>query len=162
MNIRVTTALWSVALIPLLLIKPGFAQMNSQSEIDQARDEIWALEQSIYASRGKGNFQPYIDGASDVYIAPFPTGGWTPGKEGLRRTGERLSGNSNEKLDMNFKAFTLHGDTAVIYYMNNRTMRPDGEVVDEWYEIMHVWARDDDSWTLVASMPRSVAGYEPE
>ena len=153
--------IFAAVLILVSIGQQGHAQMQSQSDIDQARDEIWALEQSIYASRGEGNFQPYIDGASDYYIAPFPTGGWTPGKDGLRRTGERLKGNSNEKLDMNFKAFTLHGDTAVIYYLNNRTVRPDGEAVDEWYEVMHVWARDGEGWTLMASMPRLVEAYSP-
>lgn len=153
---------FAIAVLAILFpCQLSLAQTHTEDEIDRAKDEIWALEQSIYVSRGEGNFQPYIDGASDVYIAPFPSGGWTPGKEGLRRTGERLKGNSKEKLDMNFKAFTLHGDTAVIYYMNNRTMRPDGAVVDEWYEVMHVWARDGAAWVLVASMPRLVADYQP-
>ncbi len=151
-----------IAVLSLVVTnQQGYAQMQSQTDIDQARDEIWALEQSIYASRGEGNFQPYIDGASNNYIAPFPTGGWAPGKDGLLRTGGRLEGNASEKIDMNFKTFTLHDDTAVIYYLNNRTVRPDGEAVDEWYEVMHVWARDGDGWTLVASMPRLVEDYSP-
>lgn len=137
------------------------AQMHSVEEIEQAKTEIWALEQSIYASRGDGNFQPYIDGASDAYIAPRPSGGWTPGKDGLKRTGDRLKGNSQEKLAMNFKAFTLHGDTAVIYYLNHRSMRPEGEIVDEWYEVIHVWVREGEGWELLASMPRQAVGYEP-
>lgn len=83
------------------------------------------------------------------------------GKDGLRRTGAGLDGNSNEQIDMNFKAFTLHDDTAVIYYLNHRTKRPEGEVVDEWYEVMHVWARAGEGWALVASMPRRVEGYKP-
>lgn len=137
------------------------AQMHSPEEIEKAKNEIWALEKSIYASRGEGNFQPYIDGASEGYIAPRPTGGWTPGKEGLRRTGAQLKGNGKEQLAMNFKAFTLHGDTAVIYYLNHRTMRPEGNVVDEWYEVIHVWVRDGEGWQILASMPRQAVGYEP-
>ncbi|MEQ8508375.1 MAG: nuclear transport factor 2 family protein [Rhodospirillaceae bacterium] len=150
-----------VSVFMMFVVSPGYAQLNSPEEIEQAKNEIWALEQSIYASRGEGNFQPYIDGASDNYFAPRPTGGWTPGKDGLRKTGELLKGNSQEKLDMNFKAFTLHGDTAVIYYLNNRTMRPEGEIVDEWYEVIHVWVRDNGNWKILASMPRLAAGYEP-
>lgn len=150
-----------VSVFMMFVVSPGYAQLNSPEEIEQAKNEIWALEQSIYASRGEGNFQPYIDGASDNYFAPRPTGGWTPGKDGLRKTGELLKGNSQEKLDMNFKAFTLHGDTAVIYYLNNRTMRPQGEVVNEWYEVIHVWVRDNGEWKILASMPRLAVGYVP-
>lgn len=139
----------------------ALAQMHSAEEIEKAKNEIWALEQSIYASRGEGNFQPYIDGASENYIAPRPTGGWAPGKDGLRRTGGLLKGNSQEKLAMNFKAFTLHGDTAVIYYLNHRSIRPEGELVDEWYEVIHVWVRQGERWQILASMPRLAAGYEP-
>ncbi len=145
----------------VVAISSASAQAPSLAEIEQAKNEIWTLEQSIYASRGQGDFQPYIDGASRNYFAPFPTGGWTTGKEGLRRTGAGLKGNSQEKLDMNFKAFTLHGDTAVIYYLNHRTVRPAGEPVDEWYEVMHVWVRDGASWQILASMPRQTVGYTP-
>lgn len=146
----------------VLLVNQGAdAQLQTQDEINKARSKIWALEQSIYASRGQGDFAPYINGASDYYIAPFPTAGWSPGKDGLRQTGAGLKGNSQEKLDMNLKAFTLDGDTAVIYYLNHRTVRPAGEVVDEWYEVMHVWLRDGDGWKILASMPRRAINYEP-
>jgi len=137
------------------------AQQHTPEQVATAKEEIWALEQSIYASRGEGNFQPYIDGASPNFIAPFPSGGWEPGKDGLRRTGAGIKGNSREKLDMNFKAFTLHGDTAVIYYLNHRTVRPEGEAVDEWYEVIHVWVRDGAGWRILASMPRQAVGYSP-
>lgn len=137
------------------------AQVNSQQEIEEAKEEIWALEQAVYDQRGQGNLQPYIDRASNNYIGPHSRGGWTPGKETLHRNAARLSGNSQEKIDMNLKSFTLHGDTAVIYYINHRTIRPDGEEVDEWYEIMHIWVRDQSEWTLLASMPRELIGYQP-
>lgn len=139
----------------------GALSAQTLEDIEQAKNEIWEIEKSIYASRAAGDFQPYIDGASDYYIAPRPTGGWLPGKDGLKQVGARLRGNSQEKLAMNLKAFTLHGDTAVIYYLNHRTMRPEGEVVDEWYEVIHVWVREGEGWQLLASMPRQAVGYEP-
>lgn len=148
-------------MLSFIVAASAVAQQHSPEEVNAAKEEIWALEQSIYASRGQGNFQPYIDGASPNFIAPFPSGGWEPGKDGLRRTGAGIKGKSREKLDMNFKAFTLHGDTAVIYYLNHRTVRPDGEKVDEWYEVIHVWVREGTGWQILASMPRQAEGYSP-
>ena len=155
------TLMLLIALVSSITALPAAAQQHTPEQIASAKDEIWALERSIYASRGQGDFQPYIDGASPNYMAPFPSGGWATGKDGLRRTGAGLKGNSREKLDMNFKAFALHGDTAVIYYLNHRTVRPQGELVDEWYEVMHVWVRDGEGWQILASMPRQAVGYKP-
>jgi hypothetical protein len=50
--------------------------------------------------------------------------------------------------------FTLHGDTAVIYYLNHRTMRPDGAPTDEKFENIHVWVRAGDDWQIVGAMSR--------
>ena len=147
--------------LTLFTFAPDMIMAQTDAEIAQAQDEIWALEKAIYASRAEGNFQPYIDGASEHYMAPHARGGWEPGKEGLEAARERLSGNSQEILEMNFRAFTLHGETAVIYYHNHRTQLPDGSPADQWYEIMHIWARDGDGWTLVGSMPRLMADYTP-
>ena len=137
------------------------AQTNSPQDIQNAREEIWALEQIIYSQRGQGNLQPYVDRASNNYIGPHSRDGWVPGKETMQQIADRLTGNNKEKIDMNLKAFTLHSDTAVIYYLNNRTVRPDGQKVDEWYEVMHIWVRDQSDWALLASMPRLLVDYEP-
>lgn len=145
----------------LMFAVPASAQQPKPEQIAAAKEEIWAIEKSIYASRSQGKFQLYIDGASPNFLAPFPTGGWESGRDGLRRTGNSLAGNSREKIAMNFKAFTLQGDTAVLYYLNHRTVRPNGEPVDEWYEVMHVWVRKGEGWQILASMPRQVIDYKP-
>jgi ketosteroid isomerase-like protein len=65
-----------------------------------------------------------------------------------------MVGQTKEKLTMELMDFTLHGDTAVIYYLNHRTMRPDGTAVDEKFENIHVWVRDGADWKIVGAMSR--------
>lgn len=130
-------------------------------EFTAVRDELWALEQSIYANRREGNLQPYLDRASEAYLGPHSAGGWEPGTKKLEEIAKNLEGKAKEKLAMHLRAFSMHGDTAVIYYHNNRTMLPDGTKVDEWYEVMHVWVRENDDWVLLASVPRLMRDYTP-
>lgn len=154
-----------VGVIGALVVQAVFlSQAAAASDADEfaaVRDELWVLEQSIYASRREGNLQPYVDRASEAYLGPYSVGGWEPGKKNLEEIAKNLKGNTKEKLSMHLRAFSMHGDTAVIYYHNNRTMLPDGQEVDEWYEVMHVWVRDDGDWVLLASAPRLMRDYTP-
>jgi hypothetical protein len=72
----------------------------------------------------------------------------------LRGDATRMVGQNKEKLAMNFVDFTLHGDTGIIYYMNHRTVKPDGTAVDEKWETIHVWVRDGGDWKIVGAMAR--------
>lgn len=134
------------------------AKDATMQEIEQAKEEIWVLEQEIYSARSQGDLGPYFDNAATGYLAPLPTRGWAPlGAEAFERARNSLKGLDGEKLSMEFKGFTLRGDTAVIYYINHRTALPTGEAVNQWYEVMHIWVRDgDSSWKLLASMPREI------
>jgi hypothetical protein len=59
-----------------------------------------------------------------------------------------------EKIETSFSDFTLHGDTAVIYYVNHRTVMPNGTPVDQTFDNIHVWVRDGADWKVLASMSR--------
>jgi hypothetical protein len=119
-----------------------------------ARKQIWAKELAIYAGRGKGQLDFYIDNASQEYLgwpptatAPFPL-------KDLRRDGIALRGKNQEKITTSFKGFTLSGETAVIYYTNHRTAKADGTPVDQYYENIHVWAREGEDWKVLGGMSR--------
>jgi hypothetical protein len=127
-------------------------------EADRAKAEIWAKEQAIYAGRGGGNFDAYIGSIATGYLAWPPSRPAPIGPEGLTRDGAALAGQAREKIAMTLTDFSLNGDTAVIYYSNHRTVRPDGTAVDETYENIHVWVRERGSWRLFGGMSRQKTG----
>ena len=133
--------------------KVGHAQ--TEAEVTAARDAIWAKEQRIYLGRAEGGLAYYLENASNRYV------GWPPfetvptGLSGLQETSRQMSDNNAEKLTMEFLDFTLAGDTGVIYYQTHRTMLPDGTPVDERWEVIHVWHRQDDDWKIVGAMARA-------
>ncbi len=47
-----------------------------------------------------------------------------------------------------------HGDTAIIYYVDHRTVKPDGTPVDQVFDDIHVWVWENGDWTVLASMSR--------
>ena len=123
----------------------------------QARDEIWAKEQAIYAARGEGDLQFYVDNASEHYM------GWPPGWpkpsgiDQLRAGVELMRGLDQEELAMEFGDITFSGNTAVIYYSTHRTRMPTGEEVDQRFHIAHVWALEGSGWKLVGALGRMAA-----
>lgn len=132
-------------------IVPVFAQTGDETA--KARDEIWAKELNIYAGRAKGSVEYYANNASKDYLA------WTYGTpKPFRR--DQLGGGggakmaANEKISTTFKDFSLHGDTAIIYYVNHRTVKPDGTPVDQTFDNIHVWVKEDGTWKVLASMSR--------
>jgi ketosteroid isomerase-like protein len=120
----------------------------------EAQKEIWAKEQGVYAGRAHGDLGPYMANSTPEYL------GWPPyspvpyGTQGIQQNEKSWAGESHEKLTMEFKGFTLHGDTALIYYLNHRTSMPDGKPVDQKWEIIHVWVRDQGQWRLLGGMQR--------
>ena len=130
------------------------ALAQSADEVSQARDEIWGKEKAIYAGRAKGDTSYYYDNSSVDYL------GWVYGtpkpfrRDSLGASRALMRNQDKEKITNEFKDFSLHGDTAIIYYVNHRTMKPDGTVVDQTFDNIHVWVREGGTWKVLASMSR--------
>jgi hypothetical protein len=130
---------------------PVLAQ--TAAETADAKDKIWAKEQSIYAGRAAGGLSNYVNATAPNYMA------WPPffrapfGLKGLKDTQPRVAG-AKEHITSEFKDFTLQGDTAVIYYTNHRTEMGDGTPVDQYFENIHVWVRIGGDWKVLGGMSR--------
>ena len=132
---------------------PGNAEYDRQA----ARDEIWEKEQAIYAARGDGNLQYYVDNASEHYMG-WPPGWPAPsGIDQLRAGVEQMRGVDQEELEMEFGDITFSGNAAVIYYSTHRTRMPTGEAVDQRFDIAHVWVREEGVWRLLGALGRTKA-----
>ena len=146
-------------LVLAMLVAACGGQPSGNAEYDRAaaREEIWAKEQAIYAARGEGDLQYYVDNASEHYM------GWPPGWpkpsgiDQLRAGVEQMRGLDQEELAMEFGGITFSGDTAVIYYSTHRTRMPTGEEVDQRFHIAHVWAREEGQWKLLGALGRMAA-----
>jgi len=119
-----------------------------------AADEVWALEQAIYAKRAAGDTLFYSDISSEHYL------GWpAPAVEpvsyaSIREFALQGSFEPGEKIAVVSNGISVDGDTAISYYTTHRTVRPGGLQVDERYENIHVYVRRDDEWRLVGAMSR--------
>lgn len=132
---------------------PAAALAQARSEADIAKDEIWALEQSIYAGRAKGDMSNYVNNTSPDYLSWPPTSEKPMGFDVLSASAKKVT-TSKEKLTMEFTGFALHGDTAVIYYRTHRTMRADGTPSDDRFHTTHTWVRDNGKWKVFGGMAR--------
>jgi hypothetical protein len=147
------------ALMPATLT-PAAAQAQTAAETDAARAQVWALEQSIYAGRAKGNLSAYNDNLAKGYLAWPPVSDKPLGPTVLHNAASKLHA-SQEKLDMQFVDFSMNGNTAVIYYTTHRTRLADGTAVDNRFETTHTWIREDGKWHVFAGMARLVAAKKP-
>jgi len=124
---------------------------------EQAKAEIWEKEQAIYAARGQGDLQYYVDNASEHYLG-WPPGWQKPsGIDQLRAGVEQMRGIDQEELTLEFGDIAFSGNTAVIYYRTHRTRMPGGEPVDQHFEITHIWAFESGEWRLLGAMGRTRA-----
>jgi hypothetical protein len=144
----------------LTLVVLGFgmcasAMAQTADEKAKARDAIWTMEQGIYENRAKGNLQYYVDNTSDKYVGWPPSAAKPLPLTGLKEDAKRMVGQSKEKLTMAFTDFAMSGNTAVIYYTTKRSVKPDGTPVDEGFENIHVWTREEAGWKLVGAMSRA-------
>jgi hypothetical protein len=135
-----------------LCAAPALAQ--SAAEIEKVKEEIWAKERAIYEGRAKGGLTFYLENTAPTYLGWPPSAARPMALPGLRQDAQRLAGQNKEKLTMELTGFTMQGDTAVIYYLNHRTMRPDGSTTDEKFENIHVWTRIGSDWRLIGAMSR--------
>lgn len=130
---------------------------------DALRQQIEANELAIYAGRGQGLLDFYINHASPKYLG-WPPVAKTPMTLGdLRTNAASMRGKTQEKIDTSFKGFTVSGSTAVIYYTNHRTMTDDGKPVNQYFENIHVWAKEGDQWHVIGGLSRLMPDtFKPE
>ncbi len=145
------------ALVAALMVAAG-APMASAAEdpaaIEQARTTIWTMEQAIYAGRGKGDISAYADNTAQGYLAWPPILAKPMRVDGFKR-GKPDPAMTHEKLDMELLDFTLHGDTAIIYYRTHRTMLADGTPADDRFDVTHTWVLEGGKWRVLGGMARS-------
>ncbi len=142
-----------LSILSALIAGATSASAQTAAEVAKAKDQIWAKEVALTASHARG---------SAAYYAPDFLG-WTYGlpkpfrmSDVPHKTGAAPPP-SQEKVESSFRDFTLHGDTAVVYFVNHRTMRADGTPADDNFDVLHVWVRDGNDWKIVASMSRASA-----
>ena len=121
---------------------------------------IWEKELAIFAGRGDGDISYYIDVASDHYL------GWPPvlpaptNLDTLKASADQSIALRGEKIESTKTGFTMHGDTALMYFVNHRTRLGEGFAdgdarnVDQYYENIHVWHREDGDWKLIGGFAR--------
>ncbi len=118
---------------------------------------IWSQEHKIYDGRAHGTVQYYIDHTSPNYLAWPPVVDRPINNDGLKK-GRQVVAGGHEMIKSELTGFTQDGDTAIIYYLNHRTMRADGTPVDEQFANIHVWIKRGDSWVLLGGMSRLLPG----
>lgn len=123
---------------------------QTEQEIGAAKDTIWAMEQSIYEGRARGDLSAYRNNVAPRYLAWPPTTAIPIGAGNLPTTVTP----SQERLTMEFRDFSMNGDTAVIYYVTHRTQRYDGTASDDHFETTHTWLKRDGKWVVFAGMAR--------
>lgn len=139
----------------LLALAPALAASTTQTaEAEAAQKAIWAKEMAIYEGRSRGMIDFYLANASPRFLA------WTAGAPApfdisrLKANQATMRGRDKEIIKTTFRGFTLSGDTAIIYYQNHRTRLPDGTSVDQTYDNIHVWQKEQGDWKVLASMSR--------
>jgi hypothetical protein len=143
-----------VACVATLAAQATVATDESAEYREQVRAEIWAKEIAIYAGRGDGNLQPYIEALATDYMAWPPFRDTPADAEGLEDLALRMRGQDQEELEMTFLDFSLNGNTASIYYKTHRTRSADGSPANDFYEVIHVWVKEDGIWRVFAGMAR--------
>ncbi|MFD2137221.1 nuclear transport factor 2 family protein [Novosphingobium resinovorum] len=146
-----------IALTFAAAFAPCALHAQSVAEIAKAKDEIWALERSIYAGRAKGDLSSYADNLAKGYLAWPPVSAKPLGTTTLKASAAATH-TSQEKLEMTFVDFSMNGNTAVIYYNTHRTRRADGTPCDEHFDTTHTWLREDGKWHVFAGMARITPG----
>lgn len=130
---------------------PAMAQ--TAEEIQAAKDEIWAMELSIYTGREQGNMDNYRNNVAQGYMAWPPVTATPMRATNLGRPGDRTE--NRELIALTFQDFSMNGDAAVIYYKSHRTRRSDGTPSDDRFDVTHTWLKRDGRWVVFAGMARA-------
>ncbi len=119
-----------------------------------AAEQVWALEQAIYAKRAGGDTLFYSDISSEHYLG-WPASAPEPvNYASIREIALSGSFEPGEKIAVVSNGISVDGDTAISYYTTHRTVRPGGLKVDERYENIHVYVRRGDDWRLFGALSR--------
>jgi hypothetical protein len=130
------------------------AEPTPADGVEAVRDALWKKEIAIYEGRSRGDLSYYVANASPAFLA------WTSGtkepfrKDALEAGLATMKGRGHEVITHQYLDISLSGDTAIFYYRNHRTRLPDGTVVDQRYDNIHVWQWTDGVWKVLASMSR--------
>lgn len=159
-NILSALCLFSIGAAPAIAAPVAAAAVASApapadaARVEAVKKELWAKELSIYAGRGEGKLDFYIDNTSSQYLSWPPTVAAPMRLNTLKQNNTAMKGHEKEKIETQFKGFTLSGETAVIYYTNHRTMKADGTPVDQYFENIHVWVHENGAWKVLGGMSR--------
>lgn len=135
-------------------VTPLAAMSSEPSEESQAaKEEIWALEQSIYAGRARGDISNYANNTAQGYLAWPPTMS-APMRSNRLTVAPPERRQTQEQLTMTFMDFSLNGSVAVIYYKTHRVRLADGTPADDHFEVTHTWIKEDGHWKVFAGMAR--------
>ena len=145
----------TVLLSALSIFAAVAAPVRAATPAEVAFEEIWAMEAKIYAGRASGTMQPYVDAVSKNMLS-FPFGTANPIDYAAFVESARRFKGDKENNRIYLKGFYLTGgNTAVIFYRGHRTVRPEGTVVDEYWDTTHIYAREDGRWRLMSSINRA-------
>jgi hypothetical protein len=136
---------------------PGNMTDQDTQRVDSARRLIWEQELAIYQARGRGDLAVYAAAITPSYLAWPPRSQHPIDAATFRGQAAAFVQTRGETLEMRLTAFSLDGDTAIIYYETHRTRLPDGTPADERFDVVHVWLARDGGWRLFGGMARASA-----
>ncbi|MEX2495089.1 MAG: hypothetical protein WD448_03315 [Woeseia sp.] len=121
-------------------------------------DIIWSHEIAIYEGRGEGSLENYLRVAHEDF-AGWPPHWSTPSDyNSMEAQNDAAQSLRGEKVDLLKKQIVVTGDIALAYYSTHRTRLGGGEVVDQHFDVLHVWGVYDGEWKLIGGMAREVSG----
>lgn len=143
-------------LITSLLILSACSSGRARDAALTPEQQVWALEQQIYARRAVGDAGFYSSISSEHYLG-WPAPGATPSSyESIKGFTSQDVFQPGEVIDVVSNGISIDDDTAISFFSTHRTTRPGGQKVDERYENIHVYVRRDGNWRLVGAMSRRV------
>ena len=150
-------------LLPLIACVDLTSEESAITEsVEAVEAHIWEKELAIFVGRGQGDISNYIGSASDSYLGWPPSLPTPTNLDALKDSAKQAVALLGEVSSLTRKGFTLEGDTALMYFLNHRTRLGDGMAeegereVNEYYENLHVWNREDGEWKLIGGFARRV------
>ncbi len=133
-------------------------------DYEQTRTELWTLEQSIYAMRAKGSMGVIIDNKS-AYMTGWPVISQALNSKAIKKPFTQIRGpgslkGDKEHTELFFGDMAYDGHTAVMMYKTHKTMMSDGTPADDYFEVTHVWSKENGKWRLLSGRPQPVSPPE--
>ncbi len=130
----------------------------------ETRDLLWALEQSIYATRAKGSMAVILDNVSP-YLNAWPITSPALHSKAVRKPFTQMRGpgslkGDKEQTQLFFIDMAFDGHTAVMMYKTHKTRMSDGTPADDYFEVTHVWSNEAGKWRLLSNRPQPVSPPE--